>query len=88
MGERSSAMASAISARSFRADTVVLGASADTVALNQKFTDKENYNFPLLCDRTRNWSPPWESSRPDGNSDRVTYMVDREGKIAKIFDPR
>ena len=28
----------------------MLGASADTVALNQKFTDKEKYNFPLLCD--------------------------------------
>jgi peroxiredoxin Q/BCP len=65
----------------------VLGASADAVELNQKFTDKESYNFPLLCDTDLKLIKALGILSPKANmAQRVTFVVDRDGKIAKIFD--
>jgi peroxiredoxin Q/BCP len=64
----------------------VLGASADPVALNQKFTDKEKYNFPLLCDTDKKLITALGIKAASGNAMRVTYVVDREGKIAKVYE--
>lgn len=64
----------------------MLGASADTVDLNQQFTDKGQYNFPLLCDTELKLIKALGiqiSGRP--LPQRVTFVVDRDGKIAKIF---
>lgn len=65
--------------------TVVLGASADPVELNQKFTDKNAYTFPLLCDPEKKLISALGIGKGDFAM-RVTYIVDKEGKIAKIFD--
>jgi peroxiredoxin Q/BCP len=64
----------------------VLGASADTEELNQKFTDKESYTFPLLCDTDKKLITALGIKAASGNANRVTYIVDPDGKIAKIFD--
>jgi len=64
----------------------VLGASADTVELNQQFTDKNTYTFPLLCDTDKRLITALGIKAASGNANRVTYVVDKEGKIAKIFD--
>jgi peroxiredoxin Q/BCP len=64
----------------------VLGASADTLELNQKFTDKEMYNFPLLCDTDKKLITTLGIKAASGNANRVTYIVDKEGKIVKIFE--
>jgi thioredoxin-dependent peroxiredoxin len=63
----------------------VLGASADTEELNQKFTDKESYTFPLLCDTEKKLITALGIKAASGNANRVTYIVDKDGKIAKIF---
>jgi peroxiredoxin Q/BCP len=60
----------------------VLGASADTVELNQKFTDKEMYTYPLLSDSDKKLHTALGLKGPT----RVTYIVDKEGKIAKVYD--
>ena len=64
----------------------MLGASADPLALNQKFTDKEKYNFPLLSDSEKKLITALGIRSPSGNAMRVTYVVDREGKIAKVYE--
>ena len=64
----------------------MLGASADTVELNQQFTDKNTYTFPLLCDTDKRLITALGIKAASGNANRVTYVVDKEGKIAKIFD--
>ena len=63
----------------------MLGASADPLALNQKFTDKEKYNFPLLSDSDKKLITALGIKSASGNAMRVTYVVDREGKIVKIY---
>jgi thioredoxin-dependent peroxiredoxin len=65
----------------------VLAASADTVESNQKFADKEGYTFPMLCDTELKLIKALGiqiAGRP--MSQRVTFVVDGEGKIAKIYD--
>jgi peroxiredoxin Q/BCP len=64
----------------------VLGASADTVELNQQFTDKNAYTFPLLCDTDKKLITALGIASKGGFAMRVTYIVDKEGKIVKIFD--
>jgi thioredoxin-dependent peroxiredoxin len=63
----------------------VLGASADKEELNQKFTDKNEYTFPLLCDPDKKLITALGIKSGAGFANRVTYIVDPEGKIAKIF---
>jgi peroxiredoxin Q/BCP len=65
----------------------VIGASADTVELNQQFTDKNQYTYPLWSD------PELKLIKALGIeiagrklAQRVTFVVDRDGKIAKVYD--
>ncbi len=66
--------------------TVVLGASADPVELNQQFTDKNAYTFPLLSDSDKKLITALGIAGKGGFAMRVTYIVDENGKIVKIFD--
>lgn len=66
--------------------TVVLGASADTVELNQQFTDKNAYTFPLLSDSDKKLITALGIAGKGGFAMRVTYIVDPDGMIVKIFD--
>jgi peroxiredoxin Q/BCP len=67
-------------------DTVVLGASADTVELNQQFTDKNAYTFPLLSDTDKKLINALGIAGKTGLPARVTYVVDKDGKIVKVFE--
>jgi peroxiredoxin Q/BCP len=65
----------------------VLGASADKVELNQQFTDKNSYEFPLLSDPDLKLIQALGIQSPKGKlAQRVTFVVDADGKIAKIYD--
>lgn len=72
-------------AKDFPTDTVILGASADDVALNQKFIDKEMLPYPLLCDTGMKLINALGISGGKA-AKRVTFVIDKEGKIAKIYD--
>jgi thioredoxin-dependent peroxiredoxin len=77
-----------LNAQEFPAGTVVLGASADTVELNQKFADKNEYPFALLSDSEMKLIPALGIQHPKGKmAQRVTFLIDKDGKIAKIYDP-
>ena len=64
----------------------MLGASADTVELNQKFTDKEKYTYPLLSDSDKKLITALGIATKTGLAMRVTYLVDKDGKIVKVYD--
>jgi peroxiredoxin Q/BCP len=66
----------------------VLGASADTVELNQKFTDKEKYTFPLLSDPDMKLIKALGIVHPKNPkmANRVTFVINKDGTIAKIYD--
>jgi peroxiredoxin Q/BCP len=57
----------------------VIGFSSDTVETQQKFTDKEKLTYPLLGD------PEKKLMTALGVKGRSTWVIDKEGKIAKIY---
>lgn len=62
-----------------KADTVVIGFSADTIELQEKFTTTEMLNFPLLADTDKKLMAAL------GVKGRATWVVGKDGKVAKIY---
>lgn len=66
--------------------TEVVGVSVDTVKSHRKFAEKNRLNFPLVSDHDRRISDMYGVLSEDGSQpERTTFIIDREGKIARIF---
>jgi len=70
----------------------LFGVSPDTVASHQKFRDKFSLQFPLLADpqhevseRYGVWGKKTFAGHEYMGVDRATFIVDPEGKIARVF---
>jgi len=72
-------------AADFPKDVVILGASADDVPLQQKFIDTNMLPYPLLADTKMDLINKLGISAGKVPK-RVTYVIDKEGKIAKVYD--
>ena len=57
----------------------MIGFSSDTLETQQKFTDKEKLSYPLLAD------PDKKLMTALGVKGRSTWVIDKEGKVAKIY---
>jgi peroxiredoxin Q/BCP len=68
----------------------VIGVSGDTVDSHQRFVERHGLNFPLVSDRDRAIGRKYETSGFLVDtlkiSKRVTYVIDRAGKIAAVMD--
>jgi len=65
--------------------TKVFGISADNIPSLKVFSDQLKLSYPLLSDfRDRSTLKAYRVLRPDGMANRVTYVVDKEGKIAFV----
>lgn len=67
-------------------DTVIIGASTDTVELQQKFTDKEKLNFPLLADHAKKVAEAYGVLNPNGIAKRHTFVIDKKGVLRKVYE--
>jgi len=66
--------------------TEVVGVSVDTAESHKKFAEKNGLNFPLVSDHDKQISKIYGVLDEDGShAERVTFIVDRKGKIAKVF---
>ena len=72
---------------------VVLGVSPDDVASHGRFRDKYSLNFPLLADdghRISEQYGAWREKTFMGHKSmgvqRSTFLIDREGKVARRWD--
>ena len=70
----------------------VLGVSPDDVASHVKFRDKYQLNFPLLADtqhkvaeRYGAWREKTRFGKTAMGIQRSTFLVDAEGKVAKVW---
>jgi peroxiredoxin Q/BCP len=77
----------------FGPDTIVLGISADTPSKQAKFKSKFNFPYPLLADVDHTVSEAygvWKEKSMYGKKyfgiERTTFLIDKQGKIAKIFN--
>jgi len=71
---------------------IVLGVSADSSASHAKFRDKYSLNFPLLADESHEVAEKygaWREKNMYGKKSmgiqRSTYLIDSEGKIARVW---
>lgn len=71
---------------------VVLGISPDDAASHARFREKYDLNFALLCDpdhKTAEKYGAWREKNMYGKKSmgiqRSTFVIDADGKIAKIF---
>jgi peroxiredoxin Q/BCP len=66
-------------------DTVILGISTDDQASHQAFTSKYDLNYPLLVDTDRTICKAFDVPC-DPWAKRVTYLIDTDGMIAKVWE--
>ncbi len=68
------------------ANAVVYGVSADTRESHQRFAEKYSLNFPLLVDHDGEICDAYGVERgATGNPKRVTFLIDPEGTIARVW---
>ena len=74
------------------ADTVVLGVSKDSVAKHEKFRDKHDLGVALLsdadgdvCERYGVWVEKSMYGKTHMGIERATFLIDREGRIARSW---
>ena len=75
-----------------KAGAVVLGVSADNTASHEKFRDKYKLNFPLLSDTDHKVADKYGAWREKNMYGKVsmgiqrsTYLIDANGKVAKVW---
>jgi peroxiredoxin Q/BCP len=72
------------------ADTEVVGVSVDDDASHGRFAHKHGVPFPLVADPERKLVRAYDAvgglARILGGAKRVTYVIDRQGKVAAVFD--
>ena len=71
---------------------VVLGVSADSVASHQKFSQKFDFNFPLLSDESKAmiqaygvWKEKSMYGRKYMGIERTTVLIAKDGTISHVF---
>lgn len=65
---------------------IVFGVSVDTKSEIKEFIHKYNLNFPLLSDANKRVSKLYGVLLPNGFDKRVTFIIDKSGRIAKIIN--
>ena len=75
------------------ADAVILGVSPDSVASHRKFKEKFDLPFTLLADTDHEVAERygvWKEKSMYGRNymgvDRTTFLIDRNGRLARIFE--
>ena len=75
-----------------RADTAILGVSADPVKAQDKFKNKYDLSIPLASDETHKmltaygaWGEKALYGRKYMGVMRVTFLIDKQGRIARIW---
>ncbi len=63
----------------------VLGISVDDADSHKSFKEKESLNFPLLADPDKEVTKRYGVLNQIGLASRTTFVIDRDGKIKKIF---
>ena len=65
----------------------ILGISFDTVEENRAFAAKFGFNFPLLCDTSREVGLAYGACDTNGarSAKRISYWIDANGVVKKAY---
>ncbi len=67
------------------AGVMVFGVSADDVKSKEEFAKEEKLPFPILADPDHVWADAFGVGNTLGMDHRVTFLLDRDGKVAKVY---
>ena len=73
-----------IASRFADADAQVLGATIDPLPDVQKFADSLKLPFPIVADADGKIATLY-GVEAGGHADRVTFVIDKDGKVVKVF---
>jgi peroxiredoxin Q/BCP len=68
-----------------QAGVQVFGVSADDAASHAEFAKEHKLTFPLLADPDGAWAKAFGVSTTFGMTQRVSFLVDGAGKVAKVY---
>jgi peroxiredoxin Q/BCP len=63
----------------------VIGVSAQDAASHAEFAKKERLPFPLVADTDLTWARAFGVGSFLGMTSRVSFLLDREGRVAKVY---
>jgi peroxiredoxin Q/BCP len=67
-------------------DAVAIGISTDTIANQQKFTEKEKLTTPLFADADKKVAQEYGVlDEKRGLARRVTFVIDKDGIVRKVY---
>jgi peroxiredoxin Q/BCP len=66
----------------------ILGVSFDSTEANAAFARNNGFNYPLLSDTARETALAYGacSDRKAPSPQRVSFLIDEEGRIARVYD--
>jgi thioredoxin-dependent peroxiredoxin len=66
----------------------VLGVSFDDAGVNCAFSEKHQFNFPLLCDTDRKIGVAYGAAddATARSARRISYLIGRDGRIRKAWE--
>jgi peroxiredoxin Q/BCP len=64
----------------------IFGVSNGSVKSHKKFSDKHNLPFPLIADEDKAWGSAFGVGSFWGMYKRVSFLIDKQGKIAKVYN--
>jgi len=63
----------------------VFGVSADDQKSHEEFAKEQKLPFPILADPEKKWITAFGVSTRLGMASRVSFLVDKDGKVAKVY---
>ena len=64
----------------------VVGVSTDDCPAQQAFATKYGLSFPLLADSKKEVAGTFGVLAPSGHARRVSFLIEKDGKVAEIID--
>jgi thioredoxin-dependent peroxiredoxin len=64
----------------------IVGVSTDDCPAQKAFTTKYGLNFTLLADTKQEVGKTYGALKPNGKARRVTFLIEKDGKVAEIID--
>lgn len=67
------------------AGVMVIGVSTQDLDSHREFAKEHELPFPLVADVDQSWAKGFGVAVRGGYAQRVSFLLDREGKIAKVY---
>ena len=68
-----------------KANVAIIGVSSNSAERHAKFQREEKLPFPLVADESGSVGAAYGVSKKLWGYDRVSFLIDREGKVAKVW---